>query len=220
MDVRRQGQLTPHRLVRRRLCRAFAALAALLPLAFAAVPARAEDGLVDMARQLGISELRAGIMLDDVETSLMVVPHDDSIDLSQVAEPQSRSSVPLRPTSISCAGSARRALALGASLNFTGKESYATLSSVWHVPVFDTPVFFEPKLGVMVHNGYLSGAPPGRRNLGCPALFHIGFNLGVDVSDTVTAMLSVDHGSHLWLCGEYLNDGVNRVGLRMGMKFS
>lgn len=219
MDVRRQGQLTPHRLVRRRLCRAFAALAALLPLAFAAVPARAEDGLVDMARQLGISELRAGIMLDDVETSLMVVPHYDSIDLSKWQNLSLE--VLFRSPDVDFVrwlGAPR--LALGASLNFTGKESYATLSSVWHVPVFDTPVFFEPKLGVMVHNGYLSGAPPGRRNLGCPALFNIGFNLGVDVSDTVTAMLSVDHGSHLWLCGEYLNDGINRVGFRMGMKFS
>ncbi len=179
----------------------------------------AADELVDMARQLGVSELRAGVMLHDVETSYM----NPLLALPESIDPNKWQNLSLeilfRPPDsdwMRWIGSPR--IGLETSLNFVGKESYARLSSVWHLPILDTPFFYEPMLGATVHDGILRNAPPGRRNLGCRFLFQYGFNLGVDLSDTTTLMMTVEHSSHLWLCGADVNDGINRAGIRMGFK--
>lgn len=189
------------------------ALAAAL---FAAAPAGAGE-LDDMARQLGISELRAGVMLHDFETWQMIVPRPDTIDVGKFQNLNLE--VLFNPPDadiVRWLGSPR--IALTTNLNFVGKDSTASLSAVWHIPVGDTPLFFEPVFGGTVHNGYLKNAPEGRRNLGCRALFHLGFNVGADISDTMTAMVSLEHSSHLWMCGADTNDGINRLGLRVGWK--
>ncbi len=194
------------------------AAGALIGLSVATAPATADE-LLDMARQFGVSELRAGVMLHDVETSWTnpILANIDSLDPNKFQNLNLE--ILFRPPDLEWVrwlGSPR--IGLEASLNFTGKESYARLSSVWHIPIFDTPFFYEPMLGGTVHNGILSNAPAGRRNLGCRFLFQYGFNFGANVSDTTTVMLTVEHSSHLWLCGVNTNDGINRAGIRVGFK--
>lgn len=191
----------------------------VLPLLLA-VPAKA-DGFDyrEMARNLGISEFRAGVMLHGVElqAGIPLAVRPDTIDVSNWQNLNAEVLFDLPDNALTrLAGSPR--LGLGATLNFVGKDSYVRLASVWHVPVFDTGLFFEPMLGGMVHNGYLSDAPAGRRNLGCRALYFYGANFGYNVSDAVTAMVTMEHGSHYAQCGATTNDGINRIGLRLGWK--
>lgn len=177
------------------------------------------DELADMARQFGVSELRAGVMLHDVETSYMnpLLALPESIDFSKWQNLNLE--ILFRPPDaewVHWLGSPR--IGLEASLNFAGKESYARLASVWHIPIFDTPFFYEPMLGATVHDGILRDAPADRRNLGCRFLFQYGFNLGANLSESATVMMTVEHSSHFWLCGADTNDGINRAGIRMGFK--
>lgn len=170
-----------------------------------------------MARNLGISELRAGVMLHDIETNHLRVGlvEPDSVDPGKWQNLNLEVLFDL-PDAEVIDWLGRPRLGLAGSLNFVGKESYARLAAVWHIPVFETGVFLEPMAGGTVHNGYLRDAPAGRRNLGCRFLFNYGFNLGYDVTERFSAMLTVEHSSHLWMCGEQTNDGVNRAGLRLG----
>ena len=168
------------------------------------------------ARAVGISELRAGVMLHGVETTAAVLPNINSIDPNKWQNVNFE--VLFRPPDVEFVrwlGSPR--ISLSTTLNFAGRDSYASLASVWHIPILDTPFFFEPNIGVTVHNGYLHNPPPGRRQLGCPALLNLGYNIGVNVSDRITGVLTVEHSSSVWMCGPD-NDGVNRVGIRVGYK--
>lgn len=191
-----------------------------LLMSFLAAPVRAENfDLAELARSLGVSELRAGIMLHDVETSPFrpLFAEPDSLDFSKWQNLNVEALFDLPDADlVRWLGSPR--IGLGGSLNFVGKESYVRLSAVWHVPVFETGIFVEPMLGGTLHNGYHSNAPNGHRNLGCPFLFQYGVNVGYDFSDRLSAMVTVEHSSHLWLCGVQTNDGVNRAGLRLGWK--
>lgn len=170
-----------------------------------------------MARQYGVSELRAGAMLHDFETWTMLVPEPPTIDYGKW---QNLNFEVLfnPPDSVVTDWLGKPRIAFTTNLNYVGKESTASLSAVWHIPIFDSPVFFEPVLGGTIHNGHLRDAPAGRRNLGSRYLFHLGFNIGIDVSDTMTAMFSLEHSSHLWLAGASTNDGLNRMGFRLGWK--
>ena len=188
----------------------------LLVLVSGLAPANADE-LSDMARQLGVSELRAGVMLHDFETWQAIVPRNETIDYSNWQNLNLE--VLFNPPDadiVRWLGSPR--IALTTDLNFAGKDSTASLSAVWHLPVFDSPLFVEPVLGGTIHNGYLRNAPIGRRNLGCRALFHLGFNVGAEITDKMTAMFSLEHSSHFWLCGSSTNDGINRMGFRVGWK--
>ncbi len=202
----------------RKIAFIFAGLAVLTGVL--AVPVRAEGfDAAEMARGLGISELRAGIMVHDIETSPFrpLFVHFESVDLSKWQNLNVELLFDLPESdAMYWLGSPR--LGLAGSLNFVGKESYARLAAVWHVPVFETGIFVEPMLGGTVHNGYLDNAPADRRNLGCRFLFQYGMNLGYEVTDKLSAMFTVEHSSHLWLCGEQTNDGVNRAGFRLGWK--
>jgi len=202
----------------RRFGLAIAGLMALFGLPVGAAQAEGFDA-AEMARGLGISELRAGIMLHDIETSPFrpLFVEFESVDLGkwQNLNVELLFDLP-QSDALYWVGSPR--LGLAGSLNFVGKESYARLSAVWHVPVFETGIFVEPMLGGTVHNGYLDNAPADRRNLGCRFLFQYGMNLGYEVTEKLSAMFTVEHSSHLWLCGEQTNDGVNRAGFRLGWK--
>ena len=186
-------------------------------------PANAIAGFdtASMARNLGISELRAGVMLHDVETSPLkpLFVHTESLDFSKWQNLNAEVLFDLPDNDMMrFLGSPR--LGLAANLNFVGKESYARLSAVWHIPVFETGIFIEPMLGGTVHNGYLRNAPAGHRNLGCRFLFQYGVNVGYEFTESFSAMVSVEHSSHLWMCGVQTNDGVNRAGIRFGWKLN
>jgi hypothetical protein len=185
-------------------------------------PARADEtDWQAMARSYGISELRAGVMLHDLELEFGVpfAIETDSLDLSKWQNLNAEVLFALPDVDmIRFLGSPR--VGLGGTLNFVGKESYAQLSAVWHVPVFDTGIFIEPMLGGMAHTGYLHNAPPGQRNLGCRFLYYYGANIGYELSQSVNAMLTFEHGSHWGQCDPTANDGINRLGVRVGWKLN
>jgi lipid A 3-O-deacylase len=107
---------------------------------------------------------------------------------------------------------------IGATISLTGRESWASAGLSWHIPVFDTPIFVEGTLGAAVHDGYLVDAPPGQKNFGCRTLIYEQVTIGANISETMTASVNFEHGSHAWLCGQ-TNDGFNSVGFRLGYKF-
>lgn len=107
---------------------------------------------------------------------------------------------------------------VGATVNFGGLESmaYAGLTWTWHV--FDTPLFVEGTFGAAVTNGATSGAVFPARNLGCPVQFRESASLGYQVTPQASVMLTLEHASHAYLCGEN-NRGLTNLGMRFGWKF-
>ncbi|MBU1175620.1 MAG: acyloxyacyl hydrolase [Alphaproteobacteria bacterium] len=202
-----------------RLLGRLAALACLIT-GLATAPAAAQNAeWEDWARQYGVSELRAGLFLDDLEQAypfpFLVLP--ETIDLGKWQNLTGEVLFSLPDVDmVRWLGSPR--IGLGGSLNFTGKISYARLAAVWHIPIFETGIFIEPMVGGMVHNGYLTNAPPGKRNMGCTAIYFYGGNIGYDINDKLNIMATFEHGSHYGQCGTTTNDGVNRMGLRVGWK--
>lgn len=107
---------------------------------------------------------------------------------------------------------------VGATVNFGGLESMAYAGLSWKVNLFDSPVFFEGAFGAAVHNGAASGAAAPARDLGCALLFREAANLGVDVTENASVMLTLEHASHAGLCGP-LNRGLTNLGVRVGVRF-
>lgn len=108
---------------------------------------------------------------------------------------------------------------IGATVNFGGLESMVNLGLSWHVPIGDTGVWVEGTLGGAIHNGSLTGPVTyPARPLGCTALFYEAASVGVDLSDSVTAMVTLEHASNANLCVEG-NRGLTNLGFRLGVKF-
>lgn len=107
---------------------------------------------------------------------------------------------------------------VGATVNFSGLESMAYAGLSWKVNLFDSPVFLEGAFGAAVHNGAFSGAAAPARDLGCALLFREAANIGVDINESASVMLTLEHASHAGLCGP-LNRGLTNLGIRVGVKF-
>lgn len=105
----------------------------------------------------------------------------------------------------------------GTTINLAGRDSIAHLGLTWQLPVFETPIYLEGSLGGAINNGYLSGAPDGRKNFGCRVNFYERFGVGMHVNDSVTATLTYEHTSNNEYCEA--NDGLSNFGLRVGWKF-
>jgi lipid A 3-O-deacylase len=106
---------------------------------------------------------------------------------------------------------------LGASLSVNGTDSWAWAGVNYHVSMLE-PLFFEFTLGGVVHNGYLDNPPAGRDAYGCRALIYASGGFGVKLSDSMTASLTLDHGSHARLCGTQ-NPGFNALSFKLGYIF-
>ncbi len=112
-------------------------------------------------------------------------------------------------------------LSLGATINLDGQESLAHLGLTWQVPVFDTPVFVEATAGGAIHDGILTGPFTGSgalRPQGCRVQFYTGVGLGMNITDTMYALLSYEHMSNADLCST--NNGLSNMGLRIGFRFN
>lgn len=106
---------------------------------------------------------------------------------------------------------------LGATINLDGQESLAHLGLTWQLPVLDTPIYLEGSFGAAAHTGYLTGAPPGFKNMGCRVNFYERFGIGTKLGDNATATLTYEHTSNNNWCDA--NDGLSNFGLRVGWKF-
>jgi hypothetical protein len=209
--------------------KSIAGLAALL-LGALTGPALAGDIYAsDLAKAYGISEIRAGVMIDDVElygAPIYVVPHFDTIklgnlntlsvdvlfDTPDVSSFFTKSDLggfnwllSPRPT-------------LGVDLNFK-HESMIHASLNWHIPVGDTGFFVEPEVGGAIHDGTLTGAVAPYRNLGCRALFYWSINVGYQIDPHWNIIGTEQHASQDGLCGWTENQGLNYDGIRLSYKF-
>jgi len=182
------------------------------------------------AGPMGISEIRGGAMIDDVElystAPIWAVPRLETIHLENLDtmsfdvlfDSPDLSSVVAKPDIGWFNWLLDPRPLVGVDVNFK-HESMAHVALNWHVPVGDTGIFIEPELGAAIHNGALSGAVAPMRNLGCRALFYWGVNIGYQINDNWSIMATEHHGSQDGLCGWTLNQGLNYEGIRVGFKF-
>jgi hypothetical protein len=78
-------------------------------------------------------------------------------------------------------------------------------------------VYLNGGLGGVVNNGYIDSAPPGRKKLGSPVLFHLDAELGFDLTPQTSVSIFVDHMSNADLGAH--NTGITNAGARLGFKF-
>lgn len=181
-------------------------LAFVLCLALAgAVPAAAQE--------FGVAELRAGVMAHSVDEP---GPNGAPLNLTRI-EDITFEALFTSPDVAAFHWIGRPRPSVGATVNLAGRESLVRLGLTWHVPLGDSPVFVEGTFGGALHNGALNGATPPSRNLGCSLMFYESAGLGVNVSDSMTMMLALEHSSNANLCSD--NRGLTNVGVKIGYKF-
>jgi lipid A 3-O-deacylase len=112
---------------------------------------------------------------------------------------------------------------IGADINTAGKTSDGYFGLTWGIKLiqslfgWDHGVFLNGGLGGAVHDGYIDSAPPGRKKLGSPVLFHLDAELGLDLTPRTSISIFVDHMSNADLATH--NAGMTNAGARLGVKF-
>ena len=90
---------------------------------------------------------------------------------------------------------------------------------------FGSKAFIAGTLGGAVHNGETDTFDPiadmnrfgNTQFLGCRALFLLGADIGVDLTDKISASVHVQHMSNAGLCDD--NEGLDHLGVRVGYRF-
>jgi lipid A 3-O-deacylase len=177
------------------------------------------DSVAGMAQYFGISEVRIGPALSNLELvpSSYVVPDRSSFSKARfdAIEFDVYFKTPF-PDALWWIGSPRPSI--GGDINFGGFESMIHAGLDWHVPIGSTPFYLEAGGGVGLHTGYLDNAPAGFHNLGCPVLLHWKAGAGFNLNDNTTVTLDWSHMSNIvFKCSP--NNGLNDVGLTVGWKF-
>lgn len=110
---------------------------------------------------------------------------------------------------------------LGVSVNTAGATSMLYAGLTWTFYPFDRGaighLWLSPFLGGTVHNGKLHSHDPERKSNGSRALFHLGAEIGIDVTDHMSISVYYEHASNANLADE--NEGINNVGARVGWRF-
>jgi hypothetical protein len=110
---------------------------------------------------------------------------------------------------------------VGGWINLSGKTSAAYAGLLWSFPLLNR-FFGEVYLDAAVHNGQLDTPLPGRAELGCRVLFHVGGSVGYMVTPNWNAMVTFEHlsnGNSTLGTGCDKNQGVNNYGVRIGRAF-
>lgn len=187
----------------------------ILALAALALPVQAQDMFDPRPSASFVDELRIGLNAHDVDTTL--VPFNfGNWKLNQI-EDFSFDVLFVSPDIDAFRWIGAPRPEVGATINFDGQDSIAHAGLTWQLPLFDTPVYLEGTLGAAIHDGYLTGAPAGRKNFGCRVNFYERFGVGMHISDQATATLTYEHTSNNGWCAA--NDGLSNFGLRLGWKF-
>lgn len=103
---------------------------------------------------------------------------------------------------------------IGFSINPQGEVSQAYIGFSRDFYLTDR-VFFESGFGAAIHDG-----PTDDNNtdsLGCPLLFHESATLGVELTEKLRVMATVEHSSNAGLCSE--NQGLTNAGVRLGYRW-
>jgi hypothetical protein len=112
-------------------------------------------------------------------------------------------------------------LQLGGMGNLAGGTSYVYAGPIWRAN-YDR-IFADFSLGGAIHDGDTGRVTDSNRNKigGCRIIYHVGADIGYQLTRDWSAMLTFDHISNgsgtLSSCGS--NEGVTVVGIRLGYTF-
>jgi len=117
---------------------------------------------------------------------------------------------------------------VGGLINLDGRTSSVYAGALWTFPL-PARFFAELFLDGDKHDGYLTSAPAGHSDLGCPYLFHAGGSVGYNLSPQWSLMFTFDHQSNGrgvfgtecdgLSASQTPNQGINDYGLRFGYRF-
>jgi len=125
------------------------------------------------------------------------------------------------PPPLSILGSPRPHI--GGTVNTAGNTSDGYFGLTWGVHPLQSlfgvapAVFLNGSLGGAVNDGYIDSAPPGRKALGSPVLFHLSTELGWELTPLVNVSAYLEHMSNADLAAR--NAGITSAGARLGFKF-
>jgi lipid A 3-O-deacylase len=91
-------------------------------------------------------------------------------------------------------------------------QLYAGLT--WEVRLTDR-IFVEASFGGAVHDGSTDAGDP--ESFGCTANFRESASIGIDLTDRLRVMATIDHMSNGGLCDE--NEGLTNAGVRLGYRW-
>ncbi len=91
-------------------------------------------------------------------------------------------------------------------------QGYAGLT--WDYRLTDA-IFLETSFGAAVHDGKTQAHNPD--SYGCTAQFRESLSVGVEVTEQINLIATVDHMSNAGLCDE--NQGVTNAGVRLGYRW-
>jgi lipid A 3-O-deacylase len=168
----------------------------------------------------GLSEFRAGAMMDDVELHgppSWIIPVIPTISVGNLDT--ASFDLLFRSPDVGAfewIGSPRPVVGVDLDMRH---ESMVHAALNWHWDVPKSQMFIEGELGGAIHNGALSGATPPFRNLGCRELFYWSINIGYKINDHWDIMATEQHASQDGICGWDNNQGLNYDGIRVGYRF-
>lgn len=105
---------------------------------------------------------------------------------------------------------------VGVTVNTAGKTSDAYAGLTWEWDVMQD-YFIDANLGAAVHNGKTETDDSTRKSLGSTALFRLGAAFGYNLTERVNLSIQYEHMSNAYLADP--NEGLDRVGLRLGYRF-
>lgn len=189
-------------------CAPFAALGASAVMVLSAsTPAAAAN-----VQNPWLDEVKIGVLANDVALFERHVEAGTDVNFEMLFTP---------PEIFKPIGSPRPDL--GMTINSAGETQSGYFGLTWGITLIQRlfgpsdSVWVNGSLGGAVHNGFIDDAPPGRKNLGSPVLFHLSLELGYQVTPTVSLSAFVEHMSNANLAPE--NDGMTDAGARLGFKF-
>lgn len=104
---------------------------------------------------------------------------------------------------------------IGGTINTRGDTSQAYAGFTWDAYIFG-PIFVEGAFGGSINDGDKNGSLDAVA-LGCHTLFHESASIGVDVSDNIRLIATIEHSSNASMCD--FNAGLTNAGVRLGYKF-
>ncbi len=180
-----------------------AALVALSP-----APATAQIKFID--------EVKAGGLVHDITFSTTQVESGADINLEMLFTPL------FAPVELWGVGVSLRPH-LGGAVNTNGDTSKGyfglTLDMVLVRDLFrpGDGIFLDGSLGGAIHDGFLTNAPPGRKNLGARFLGRRAGELGYQVTPQISVSVIIDHVGNYGFAKP--DAGLKTLGGRVGFKF-
>lgn len=174
--------------------------------------------LQNVGESIGVDEVRLGGAFSNLELNRFRMPLEpDLLSFANARLDSVNFDVIMRsPELFAWIGGPRPSI--GGVINLSGHETMVHAGLNWQYQFGESPWFVEAGLGIGAHNGYMSGAPPGYRNLGCPVLAQWQYGVGYDVNDKVTISGTWKHISGVvFNCSP--NDGINTFNVSAGWKF-